>query len=525
MTTEITRLSVSRTLLVVLVVLPWINPFADWPVPALKPLLVVATCIALMAIVMALSRVSRRVLWSAACTGWVIAAALNTVFALLQYFHLDGSLHPWVSATPPDQVFGNLRQRNLFATSCAMALAVLVWNGRGADDNSALRGGGQYDFTRTGPIAVLLGVGLAISGSRTGMVELALLWALAWMWSQTAAQSLSTWSTLRTLIWATVAYGATLAFALLDGSELPSAATRLVASGAIDACQTRKVIWANILQLIMQKPWLGWGWGEVSYAQFMTLIDGPRACGVIDNAHNLPLHLAVTLGVPIATIILVILSYWTYRAQPWRAPDAQQQLAWSILTLVGFHSLIEYPLWDNAFRFTVLLCVWYLYGCRRQSQVAQEWLQAWVAKTVAARALFLLLGALVIVACAFMAESYSRVQLLFIPPNARPAEFSKSIPLNRRDVMLFTNQVSFASLSMELTPENAQQSLDLAMNLLHGEIGAFAIERVIASLIMLGRQEEAHFYEVRYAASLPEEYAKWVAAGRKSDFFEYNSKH
>ena len=130
-----------------------------------------------------------------------------------------------------------------------------------------------------------------------------------------------------------------------------------------------------------------------------------------------------------------------------------------------------------------------------------------------------------IVACAYIAESYSRVQLLFIPPNARPAEFSKSIPLNRRDVMLFTNQVSFASLSMELTPENAQQSLDLAMNLLHGEIGAFAIERVIASLTMLGRQEEAQFYEVRYAAALPEEYAKWVAAGRKSDFFEYNSKH
>ena len=45
-------------------------------------------------------------------------------------------------------------------------------------------------------------------------------------------------------------------------------------------------------------PWLGWGWGELDYAHYATLYDGPRFCDILDNAHNLPLHLAVELGIP-----------------------------------------------------------------------------------------------------------------------------------------------------------------------------------------------------------------------------------
>ncbi len=28
-------------------------------------------------------------------------------------------------------------------------------------------------------------------------------------------------------------------------------------------CSSRKILWSNVLTLIMQKPWLGWGWGEL----------------------------------------------------------------------------------------------------------------------------------------------------------------------------------------------------------------------------------------------------------------------
>ena len=55
--------------------------------------------------------------------------------------------------------------------------------------------------------------------------------------------------------------------------------------------------------LIAQKPWLGWGWGELDYAHFITLYPGARFCDILDNAHNLPLHLAVELGVPLAVVL------------------------------------------------------------------------------------------------------------------------------------------------------------------------------------------------------------------------------
>lgn len=35
----------------------------------------------------------------------------------------------------------------------------------------------------------------------------------------------------------------------------------------------------------------------------MTLFPGERFCVLLDNAHNLPLHLAVELGVPVAALL------------------------------------------------------------------------------------------------------------------------------------------------------------------------------------------------------------------------------
>ena len=41
--------------------------------------------------------------------GWLLAAGLSAVIALLQYFNLEGPLYPWVDLAQPGQAFGNLR--------------------------------------------------------------------------------------------------------------------------------------------------------------------------------------------------------------------------------------------------------------------------------------------------------------------------------------------------------------------------------------------------------------------------------
>ncbi len=71
-----------------------------------------------------------------------------------------------------------------------------------------------------------------------------------------------------------------------------------------------------MLHLIAQKPWLGWGWGELDYAHYMTLFPGVRFCVLLDNAHNLPLHLAVELGVPVAALLCFAVLAWVWKARP-----------------------------------------------------------------------------------------------------------------------------------------------------------------------------------------------------------------
>jgi O-antigen ligase len=89
------------------------------------------------------------------------------------------------------------------------------------------------------------------------------------------------------------------------------------------ACASRITLWSNVLNLIGQKPWLGWGWGELDYAHYMHLYgQSPRFCDILDNAHNLPLHVAVELGVPAALLLCGAVVWGVLRARPWRETDA-----------------------------------------------------------------------------------------------------------------------------------------------------------------------------------------------------------
>jgi len=517
--------SFAFVLAVLLVVLPWVNPFAIPPTSTVQPFLVCAASAALLLCLLVVSRMSRQSIWRVACWGWLVAATVNAVFGLAQYLDLVTPFKPWINQAAIGQAFGNLRQRNLFATLCSIGVSTLAWGMAGWQMKEV-----QPEIFRparrswvclaaTALLSALLGAGLAASGSRTGLLELALLWILVALWQRPLAPAGALVAPWQILAIGTGAY-------LVSSWLLPelagvegSAISRLLAGDPV--CSSRRVLWSNAWQMVMQKPWLGWGWDQFGYAQFMVLFDGPRFCVVVDNAHNLPLHLAVTLGLPIAVLIVALTAWVLLRAQPWRASDAAQQLAWAVLALIGLHSLLEFPLWSGPFQFAAVVCVWYLYGSKVRERTKNAWLRAPFLKGRIIEWSAMLLTVIVLVACFLASKSYDRVSMLFVPPHMRPAVYAQGITLQRRDVMLFVHEVSFTRLGMELTRDNAQESLDIANSLLHFNVSYFVVERIIASLNLLGRQEEAHFYEVRYAAAFPVEYAKWVAAGRKSTFFPH----
>jgi hypothetical protein len=260
-----------------------------------------------------------------------------------------------------------------------------------------------------------------------------------------------------------------------------------------------------VLHLIAQKPWLGWGWGELDYAHYITLFPGERFCVLLDNAHNLPLQLAVELGVPVAVLVCAVVLAWVARARPWAETDPVRQLAWGVLAVVGVHSMLEFPLWYGPFQVASALAVALL--------LWPQAVPAWVwSRTTKVAALLVLAGATG-VGTLVLWEHY-RVGMLYRPMPLRPAAYQEDTMSKVSDTLFFSDQVDFALLStIGLTRETAPQINLLAGELLHFSPEPRVIQALIESAVLLGKDDEAAFHMKRYRIAYPAEYERWKGPG------------
>jgi hypothetical protein len=456
------------------------------------------------------------------------------VLGLLQYFDVSRDWAPWVNQPGLGQAYGNLRQRNQFATLCSIGLCALVWWAQRpaapqASHASPWWGGAVL------AAAALLGAAVAASGSRTGFLQLVVLALLLAWWARKngAASAPMPLRGLRRQRWvvptALVAY--LLAALLLprlagvDGSVFD----RLQESSA--QCQSRLNLWRNVLYLIAQKPLWGWGWGELDYAHFITLYDAPwaglRFCEILDNAHNLPLHLAVELGLPVALFLCAALVGWLWRQAPWREAVLERQLAWAVLAVVGVHSLLEYPLWYGQFQVAALLAVWllrsfpgageggaaggtvltFMFGARRSpkhesSSTLNVARWGWPAA---------LAGVAIALACAGALWSYWQVSQPYLAPEQRAPQFRQQSWTQLRENHLFSDQVDFAELAVTpVTSQTAPRLFALGEDLLHFSPEPLVVQKLLQSAKVLGKDAEVDFYARRFKAAFPDAYAEWA---------------
>jgi O-antigen polymerase len=475
------------------VALPWFWPLIAGPLSAMLPDLAAWTAGALLIGFWpwVRNRFDQIVAWG------LLAAALGSAFlGLLQYFDLENGLGVLVVLSKPGEVTANIQQTNLLATLLAVGL-LSVWYLLSK----------RYLISSHAPwMVALLITALAATASRTGMVHLMLLSILVFYWStQNRVRVLSVLAgTLMLYFVATQALP--WLFHLLWGSSLDR--NLLARLGADYACASRKVLWANVGYLISLKPWTGWGAGELMFAHYITPYVGERFCMKLSNAHNLPIHLAFVWGVPVALCVTATIGWVFYKLRPWKSTSLQEKFGWGILTLVGFHSLVEFPLWFGLFQvLTGLAVVMVIVGRKKLTASENAALQHASLHPVKFVGIALCsLGALI-----FIAVDYFKVSQLYLPLQWRPVWYQVDT-LNRvRDTVLFKSHVLIAQVvSTPVTPENAQLMLVASQEALHIAPDSRIIRKVIEAAQAVGRPELAAFHSSRYKAAWPALYDEWL---------------
>lgn len=471
-----------------LITAPWVNPVVFGPSPGLVSLLVSWFVVGVLILM-------KPEPGAKACFGaWLIAALLSSSFALFQYFGVASYLSPLVNQIGPGEAFANLRQRNQFASLTNIGMLALLWFVAFERKQSSVQK--HWMFVA---LAGLLAAANAASASRTGLIQLGLLIGMAWVWGWLAQpgpqrQMVST---------ALVAYVvASLTLPFVAGLDPATSGMLGRLHEGTPACASRWVLWSNVLTLIAQKPWFGWGWGELDYAHYVTLYPDGRFCDILDNAHNLPLHLAVELGIPFALLACAMAGWLIWRAAPWREVDLTRQMAWGVLAVIMLHSMLEYPLWYGPFQVAFGLCVYLLWPVGQMRGVASG---LTVHKQLRKAVVGVLLASL-----AYAAWDYHRVSQIYLAPQARDASYRDETLEKISKSWLFKDQVKFAELTTTpLNRANAEWTLQIAGELLHFSPEPRVIEKVIESAVMLGRDDEAMFHLIRYRIAFPAEHASW----------------
>jgi O-antigen ligase len=344
------------------------------------------------------------------CFALCLAGLVNSAIGIIQAFAPQLADGNWIARTSFDgRAVGNLRQPNHLCSLLLWSIVAVLWLG----ELQASRRAAAY------VLALVMLFVVVLSGSRTGLVG-ALMLALWGLLDRRLAGPTRTWLLLAPLAFA-LFWLATYALAQ-QSHHVFGGAARFASGG--DISSSRFGIWSNTLALIRAHPWGGVGFGEFNFAWSLTPFPG-RPVAFFDHTHNLPLQLAVELGLPLAGLVLGLLGWalWcAFRACGLPVGEegaaSPQRAAFLMVIMVFVHSLLEYPLWYAYFllptAFAFGLCLGQPAERRSSNGVARARAGS---RTMLIASLVLMLGA------ALSVYDYFRVVVIFAPPDdAAPLE-------------------------------------------------------------------------------------------------------
>jgi O-antigen ligase len=288
--------------------------------------------------------------------GLAAAAAISMLVALIQAFAPDWADGDFIARSGlPGRAVGNLRQPNHLCS-------LLLW---GVIAVVALLEMRRLALKWAVALVVLMVFAVELSASRTGALGLGLL-ALWGALDKRLSRPARALLVLTPAIYA-LSYGGMALYGQWTDQAFGAEARIATGEATGESPNSRKRIWANTLTLVAQQPWTGVGFGEFNFAWSLTAFPG-RPTAFFDHTHNLPLQLAVELGLPLSMLVLALLGAALWQAWK-RSGEASgnagtaARAAFMLVLMIGLHSLFEYPLWYAYFLLPTAFAWGFALGC------------------------------------------------------------------------------------------------------------------------------------------------------------------
>ncbi len=265
----------------------------------------------------------------------LVGAFASAIVAFVQFFDVWEGIG-WINRMQRLRRPGaNLAQPNQLATLLLMGgVSVLL-----------LFESAKLGAASSATIAATLLVALVMTESRAGFIgffALGLWWVVK---RKSVGFRLSPWGALGTaLAFVVLSFTWPMLFSSIGSGD--DAAVVRVSVGS------RWIVWPQLIDALLLRPWFGWGLGQVSTAlnAVAHLYDLSEP---FSYAHNIVLDLALGLGLPLATLGLWFAISWLRG----RMRGEQSLASWyciAVIIPVVVHSLFEFPFAYGYFLFPVM---------------------------------------------------------------------------------------------------------------------------------------------------------------------------
>lgn len=276
------------------------------------------------------------------------AGLVSVMIAIFQNFNLYMDSE-WIVRTAGTRAGANLGQPNHFATLSSIALVSLMY----LSEKVPLKKLIIY------PLASVLVLGIVLSNSRTGLLELIFISLGGYYFFRKIRGNY-----ISSPLYLLVAYWLMLLLWQVWSSQTFSSIehNNLVDKGA--SLGTRSCVWNDLIDAGVSRFWLGWGFGQTYAAQQSAATN--LVCGdSYTYAHNFIIELFVGMGV-LGLVLSFGLIFWLCRVTK-KIRTIEEGYCIGVIGVVAIHSQLEFPYAYAYFLFPVMLMIGWITSMQQVS--------------------------------------------------------------------------------------------------------------------------------------------------------------